>query len=122
VKIDAPETPVSVRGDFVALREAMRNLVENAVHHGGQSRIDIKIGSCENAPMFAVYDDGPGIPEDEWVHMRERFVQGQFGGPGSGLGLAIVSDVARTHKARLEIMRSTEGDYGVAMIFSNGDT
>ncbi|WP_127144843.1 sensor histidine kinase [Pelagibacterium montanilacus] len=110
-----PESPVWVRGDLVALREAVRNLVENAVHHGAQSRVTITVETAEEGPMLAVHDDGPGISPGDWDHLLIRFVSGKWG--HTGLGLAIVSDVARAHGARLGIRHAPDGDFGIALMF-----
>lgn len=120
VRIDTPQSPVLVRGDLVALREALRNLIENAVQYGAPSRLEVRVAETEDGPLLAVHDDGPGIAEADWETLLERFVRGEVGGSGSGLGLAIVADVARTHKARLILRRSENGDFGIAMIFPKG--
>lgn len=115
VKLDAPKSAVYVRGDLVALREALRNLIENAVQHGAQSRVTVRVGETFGGPQISVFDDGPGIAESQWLHLRQRFVTGDIG--GTGLGLAIVTDVATAHAATLELTRAETGDFGITMGF-----
>jgi two-component system sensor histidine kinase TctE len=51
-----------------------------------------------------VEDDGPGVPPQEHLRMRERFyrVPGTPG-EGNGLGLAIADEIARVHGSQLQI-------------------
>ncbi|MCD7059129.1 sensor histidine kinase [Pelagibacterium xiamenense] len=118
VRVDVPDRPVMIRGDAVALREAMRNLVENALAYGAPTRITVRLEDGPEAATLAVYDDGPGIAAADWERLRARYVRGELGGSGSGLGLAIVSDVVRAHAARLETLTAPNGDFGIAIVFS----
>ncbi len=92
-----------VQGDRVALREALRNLIDNAVKYGPDgSLVDIRYGrdSEKNAVVVEIADRGPGIADDQKAAAFERFRRagrGDRGGEGSGLGLAIVRQVAETH-------------------------
>lgn len=119
VKLNVPKDAVIVLGDLVALREALRNLVENAIKHGAVGRISICVANTEEGPTLAVYDDGPGIAPDDWDRLLERFVTGAGG--GTGLGLAIVADVARAHKARLLLRNAENGDFGILLVFPRKD-
>lgn len=115
VRLQAPEHPVPVRGDLVALREALRNLIENAVQHGARSRVTISVEGNEAGASLGVFDDGCGITESDWQHLRQRFVSGDMS--GTGLGLAIVADVAAAHRAQLELARGAGGDFGIMLRF-----
>jgi two-component system sensor histidine kinase TctE len=97
--------PASVQGDLFLLREALGNLVHNAIQYvprGG--RITVHTGYREGQPFLEVEDDGPGIPAAERPRVLERFyrVPGTAG-TGSGLGLSIVREIAAAHGATLEI-------------------
>jgi two-component system sensor histidine kinase TctE len=101
--------PAPVQGDPFLLREALANLLHNALEYvprGG--RITVRTGVLaaggERAAFLEVEDDGPGIPEAERGKVLERFyrVPGT-GGSGSGLGLAIVSEIAAAHRATLHL-------------------
>lgn len=94
--------PAPVQGDAVMLREALKNLLDNAVRHGvgsdGACRITVSVERSGNAWRLAVADGGPGIPAAERDRVFERFYAG--GGAraqGSGLGLAIVRRVVDAH-------------------------
>ena len=97
--------PAPVRGDAFLLREALANLVHNALQHtqrGGH--ITVRTGKRGEQSFVEVEDDGPGIPPGERGRVLERFyrVPGTPG-TGSGLGLAIVRDIAAGHGGSLEL-------------------
>jgi two-component system sensor histidine kinase TctE len=112
-----------VRGDPVLLREALANLVHNALEYtpaGG--RVTVRTRGGARAPRVEVEDDGPGIPPAERKRVLERFYRAPgTAGAGSGLGLAIVSEIASAHGARVEIGEG-EGGRGcrVALVFPAG--
>ena len=106
------DAPVWVRGDPLLLREAVDNLIDNAIqyHPGhGQIRLDVR---ATPEPRLSVEDDGPGIAPELRSVVFGRFQRGdQTGRGGTGLGLAIVSEIAATHRGRvwLEDTRSGRG-------------
>lgn len=100
--------------DPVALREAIRNILDNAVRHGPAVN-RIEIGMCKTkigdqpAVRISVDDSGPGIPEGERGKVLERFHSLNRAGGGSGLGLSIVGAVAKSHGGVLALMKSPFG-------------
>lgn len=86
---------VWVRGDPDQLREAVRNVVENALCHGAGAvcvhltRADGKLVTLD------VLDEGQGVPQESQEEMFRRFRKGRQGGNGSGLGLPIVRRIMR---------------------------
>jgi two-component system sensor histidine kinase TctE len=102
-----------VQGDAVLLREALANLLHNALEYvprGGHITVRTGAASGERGAFLEVEDDGPGIPEAERARVIERFyrVPGTSG-TGSGLGLAIVHEIASAHGARLLIEAGAAG-------------
>ena len=103
--IDDVGDDLTVSGDRVGLREALKNLIENAVKFGPEgSTVDISLrGNAKNGmAVVDICDHGPGIPDDQKINAFERFRRAgraDLGGEGSGLGLAIVQAVADTHGA-----------------------
>lgn len=91
-------TGATVSADPIRLRQAVVNLVANAIRHtasGGRVMLRGRRGTIE------VADDGEGIPPDELPHVFERFrrvdpSRSRSTG-GSGLGLAIVKQIAEAH-------------------------
>ena len=112
-----------VRGDPILVREALANLVHNALEYtpaGG--RVTVRTRAGAGAVRVEVEDDGPGIAPAERKRVLERFYRAPgTAGAGSGLGLAIVSEIAAAHGARIEIGEG-EGGRGcrVALAFPAG--
>lgn len=95
----------------MAVRRAVENLIGNALRYGAEARLSVQLS--ERAVVFAVEDDGPGIPEAEREAAVKPFyrldpARNQDLGSGVGLGLAIVEDIARVHGGSLRLGESTE--------------
>jgi two-component system sensor histidine kinase TctE len=100
-----------VSGDALLLREALANLVHNAVEYTPQGgRVTVTTGQRNDCAFLEVEDDGPGIPPAEWGPVMERFyrVPGTSG-TGSGLGLSIVREIALAHGAEMTIGAGAHG-------------
>jgi signal transduction histidine kinase len=98
---------VSVAGDAGLLRQAVVNLIENAITHGGP-RITLRL---RPGPVIEVEDDGPGIPEGERDAVTRRFhrLDRSRSTPGTGLGLALVSAAAKAHGGTLRLESGASG-------------
>ena len=102
--------PLPVNGDNVLLGEAIINLLENALSHGGAGLSTIRVSTMAEGRYAAliVQDDGIGIPKGSGQAAFQRF--GQLSeGEGSGLGLAIVQDVLRRHGGEVELLPQERG-------------
>jgi signal transduction histidine kinase len=109
VRTDVAGDPV-VRGDRAALRQALSNLVDNAVRVAPTgSTVTIAGGRRDGWAWVAVTDEGPGIPDDQQGQVFRRFWRGSHDGSGSGLGLAIVCQVVDAHGGEIRL-DSTEGE------------
>jgi signal transduction histidine kinase len=105
------EDHVSVEVDPVGMRRLLANLLENAVKYGTRARVRIRHTGEE---AFAeIFDDGPGIPEDEWDRAFEPFYRSEAarrsGKPGTGLGLAVCRSIARAHGGEVALEHAPEG-------------
>ena len=80
------------------LRQALGNLVENALRHG-TGTVALVARSSLGGIEIDVSDEGPGFAPDFAAHAFERFARGERarGGEGVGLGLAIVQAIAEAH-------------------------
>jgi two-component system OmpR family sensor kinase len=99
VTLDAPE-PVVVPGDEVHLRQAVANLVANAVRHTpAGTPIEVAARLRDGMGTVRVRDHGPGLDSEALTHVFDRFWQGNKGrsGSGAGLGLTIVAGIAAEH-------------------------
>ncbi|RMH59514.1 MAG: sensor histidine kinase [Candidatus Hydrogenedentota bacterium] len=96
-----------VRGDRIWLRQAIRNLLENAARYA-KRRVEIVLRRGNGRVECRVIDDGPGIPEDLLPRIFERYTTGARGA-GLGLGLAIAASVVKAHGATIEASNLPSG-------------
>lgn len=102
VKVEAAEA-VRLRGERVLLREALVNLLQNAVEFSPRGGVvTLRAGaSAEGRAVFVVEDGGPGIPDYALPRVFERFYSLPRPGVGrksTGLGLALVREIAHLHE------------------------
>jgi two-component system sensor histidine kinase KdpD len=84
-----------VKGDGALLHQALLNLVENAVLHGGKGTVTVQVRLRDGAMEFLVLDEGPGLPADGETKLFEKFWRGEnTAAGGTGLGLPIVKGFA----------------------------
>jgi two-component system sensor histidine kinase TctE len=114
------------RGDSLLLREALANLVHNAIQYSQRGgRVTVRTGRRGGESFAEVEDEGPGIAPQERERVLERFyrVPGTAG-TGSGLGLAIVREIAAGHGAKIDIGDARAGGATrgcrVALTFPHG--
>ncbi|WP_368040229.1 sensor histidine kinase [Ruegeria atlantica] len=108
--VTMPEVAVTVSGDRVFLAEALKNLLDNAVKHGGAnlSRISVVLRCDGRHVRLTVTDDGAGLSPDQSEAAFSRFSQLEYS-EGSGLGLSIVSEVAKRHGGLVAINQVERG-------------
>jgi len=100
-----------VAGDPVMLREALVNLVDNALNYAGEHGSVTVSLACELSTLaLSVEDSGPGVAAEWWPRLGERFFRPpESRRDGSGLGLAIVRRVADSHGAAVVFGRGRDG-------------
>ncbi|MCY1532777.1 Sensor protein QseC [compost metagenome] len=101
---DAAANPPRVMGDSLMLREAFKNLIDNALRHGAteNGHIDVRLEPDGSGWRITVADQGPGIPPALANTAFERFARGPNPrSPGAGLGLSIIKRVVDIHQGRL---------------------
>jgi two-component system sensor histidine kinase QseC len=100
----APES-MGMQGDSTLLGVLVRNLVDNAIRHGGQGEeVRVSLGLATGGVLLEVEDQGPGVPAAERAAVFERFRRGEGAlAAGSGLGLSIAARVVELHRGRIEL-------------------
>ncbi|WKN18375.1 HAMP domain-containing histidine kinase [Streptomyces sp. JUS-F4] len=133
VAVAATDPEPALRADPVRLRQAVGNLVSNAVRHtpeGGRVTLsayasdasdasegggegDDEGKACDGTVVIEVQDTGSGIPAEDLPHVFDRFWRAEKSRSrrtgGSGLGLAIVRKLVEAHGGAVEAT-STEGE------------
>jgi signal transduction histidine kinase len=103
---------VCITGDRDLLFDAISNLVDNAIKHGGRrGEIRLSVMHADDGAVLSVADRGVGIPIEERKHVLKRFyrLERSRSSPGNGLGLSLVAAVANLHGARIEIADNSPG-------------
>lgn len=117
IQIQKPDTPLAIEADEQLLRQALFNVLLNAIQSVGPGG-RIEIGWSRVGPQEAVLeigDDGPGVPEAERTSIFKPYVTMRPG--GVGLGLAIVQQIVAAH--RWEISCHPREPRGVSFRFSH---
>ncbi|MDE1179958.1 MAG: sensor histidine kinase [Paraburkholderia sp.] len=103
-----------VMGSAQLLSVLLFNLVDNAIRYTkAEGHVVVSIAGEPSGVTLSVTDDGPGID----ASLRERVFEPFFraaDGEGSGLGLAIVREIARAHRAEIQV-RNLDGASGLAV-------
>lgn len=107
------DSAVIVNGDRLALRQALMNLIDNAIKYSPRgSPVTVKVRDGSGMAIVEVQDRGAGIAAEHRERIFERFYRidpsrsREMG--GAGLGLSLVKLTAEAHGARLEV-ESTVG-------------
>ncbi len=111
VVLDAPD-PVVVSGDSDHLRQAIANLVGNAVRHTpAGTGVEVTARRDDGAAVIVVRDRGPGLSSDAFAHAFDRFWQADHArtGAGSGLGLSIVAAIVHEHGGTVTAANAPDG-------------
>jgi two-component system, OmpR family, sensor kinase len=111
VTLQAPQ-PVVILGVEAHLRQALGNLVANALNHTpAGTAIDVSAQIENGQAVVAVRDHGPGLDEEARDHVFDRFWQKDpaRAGAGAGLGLPIVTAVAAEHDGSITAANAPGG-------------
>jgi two-component system, OmpR family, sensor histidine kinase TctE len=92
------EDTLMAAGDKLLLREALNNLIDNALRYTGPgSKVTLRTQFQDGHCVLDVEDNGPGLSATDRDHMFERFWRASELPGGCGLGLSIVSEIAKRH-------------------------
>ena len=104
--LDETSVPLNIYADADKLQQAIRNLLENALHYtplGG--RVRVMAVQDKSKAQISIVDTGSGIQPEELESLFERFWRGDRSrnrnSGGSGLGLAIVQQIVELHGGRV---------------------
>ena len=102
--------PLVVDADPVRLRQALDNLIANALTHSGSGgAVTVRVALTHDDVQIAVLDVGRGIPHDELARIFEPGVRLATDTTGSGLGLALSRAIVEAHGGTIAV-DSTVGE------------
>jgi two-component system nitrogen regulation sensor histidine kinase NtrY len=96
--------------DSELLNHALINLLTNAIEAVAsvvQPAVELCVESTDNAVVFAVRDNGPGIRDDEREQIFVPFHTTKLG--GAGIGLSLARQIAIAHGGQLAVQSSNPG-------------
>ena len=93
----APAGALRAPVDAQRLRQALDNLLDNAIRHArDEVRVELAYEPAQGL-VLAVEDDGQGIDRDVLPHLFDAFAQGADSAGGAGIGLSTVRAIAEAH-------------------------
>jgi len=116
------ENDVHLRCRPNAINRALTNLVDNAVHYGGE--VEVRAAAAAGRVTVEIADTGPGIPQEQVGEVLEPFMtldSARSRRPGSvGLGLSIVNEIIRAHHGQLELLPRQPHGLVVRIVLTDG--
>lgn len=109
----APEARLAVEGDRFLLRQALVNLLQNALEFSpAGSAVELAARTDAGRVVFTVRDSGPGVPAYALPRVFERFYS--LPRPGgtrksTGIGLPLVREIAHLHRGEAQLANRPEG-------------
>ena len=99
---------VNLNIDTGLMREAISNLVDNAVKYGNENSIVIiKVELYDSLVKIEIINKGPGIPKEALPYIFDRFYRVESSHNrntgGAGLGLSIVKSIVNWHEGKVEV-------------------
>jgi two-component system OmpR family sensor kinase len=111
IRLDARAT--AIVGDAHRLRQAVDNLLDNALRHAPAAS-DVVVTTCREGgrALLSVEDAGPGLSSEEQIRVFDRFHRADLSrardSGGLGLGLPIARAIVEAHHGEVSV-RSTPG-------------
>jgi two-component system nitrogen regulation sensor histidine kinase NtrY len=119
-----PPQPIYFEGDGRLISQALTNVIKNATEavaayadeHGGQGEIATSIEQANDKVVFAIQDNGVGLPHEQRHRLTEPYVTTRV--KGTGLGLAIVRKIAEDHGGEITLADRDDGTHGAQVRLS----
>jgi len=112
------ETSFTVFAKPLALKRAIGNLLDNALHYGKQ--VEISVSKRDGQIAILLRDHGPGVPEQALPNLCDPYVRLEHGrhqnSQGIGLGLSITRDIVESQKGSLILANHPEGGFCATIV------
>ncbi len=121
LRLTVPSAGGVVDADEESVDRLVTVLLDNALRYAGPgATVDLSVTHRGGRVVLTVDDSGPGIPEDQWALVLDRFHRADHRPGGTGLGLAIADTVVRRTGGTWEIGRSPDGGARMAVTWPTG--
>ena len=115
LEVHLPDTACILLADAGRIEQVVLNLLSNAIKYTPEGgRVGVGVTVEDGQLVVAVWDNGPGVPEDDRAHIFERFYRSRRdevhnSSGGTGLGLPIARMLVELHGGRLWFMPAPGG-------------
>jgi signal transduction histidine kinase len=111
VQSELPGLPVLVSVDRIRMRQALANLLDNAIKYTPENgRIGVTVRTEQNEALISFKDTGIGIPAEEQDKIWSRLYRGDKSRSqrGLGLGLSLVKAIVEAHGGKTSVKSEPE--------------
>lgn len=112
VRMEVDGDPYEIVADANRLYHAILNLVENAVKYSPpETNVTLAATFDADGAVIDIWDEGPGIAEDDLPRIFDKYYRGQSGSgqQGNGLGLAVVRTIVEAHGGKVSVQNRPRG-------------
>lgn len=113
IRLDIKNEIQSMDMDEKRIQQVVRNIITNAIKFTDlKSKVTIVVEQTDKAIQLRIYDQGPGIPENELEDIFNKFIQStrtNTGAGGTGLGLAICREILNHHNGDIWAENNSNG-------------
>ena len=115
LKINIPDTSVTLSIDKLQIQQVFDNLISNAIHFSPDfGKITLSWQIFQEEVLIKISDQGPGIPPEDMQKIFNPFYSRRLG--GTGLGLAIAKKIVLDHFGSLSAQNLPEGGATFSLI------
>lgn len=115
VEVEIPDEFISIPMDAMLIKQVLINMLENAVQHAeGMTRLILRVFTLGNEAVFAVVDDGCGIPKEMMPGIFTGYFEKKEGPVdnqkrGMGIGLSVCSSIVKAHGGEISVANNNDG-------------
>lgn len=109
ISLDMQVETLPYQGHEILMKEAIVNLIDNAVRHNNHdSKISVHLSLDQDKQLvnIGITDNGEPFDEEMLIALSQPFSTGEQTSSGSGLGLSLAKDVAKSHGGYLGVDES----------------
>ena len=122
IRLEIPDSPLSIDADPILLDQALVNVLQNAVRYSSQTgEIAVAIWREGDTARLSIADHGPGVQADEYAMIFETFYRSPRTSAtvsGSGLGLSIVQGLVQSQRGAVWAGPRPDGASGLVIDLS----